>query len=997
MKIRKIRIIIAIFLISSIFLENVPLTSIAQKVEKTVANEMSEKEKIIAGIASVDDIYGALDENTVPEIIGYDYAVKKTHIQRLYEQEGDELNKVVFLNADGSKTTYIYDFPVKYFDEKGKVQDITLEIESDDISGQFKSATGASITTFSRNISAGIKLDGNNESISLVPHLPLRTITSTNPKMLNEVPNSIAKKINDKTVSYDYDANTTIEYSLTYTGFKEDIVVKEYTGQTEYSFTLYTNGLKLLEMDDSFYLVDEQNTIKAALGDIIIFTADEKNNTMGDMVSKTIISNQEYVLTIVVDSEFLSDENTKYPIRIDPTVEICYDNNGNGGISDVTINSNAGSSATSTALSVGLRETYGISRILMKFPGLNLNSLGNNIRITSAAVEIRDLMCETLALDVSCYVFGGNEWNDTTANWSNVNPNSISTFLSSNIISYTNGTKQISPHRYAFDITEAVEGWKIGIYNPNKGIIFKAASSVENGTTYNCKTIASYNRSSYKPSLSVTYTETINLLDDGVYYLNNIYCGDYLRTISSEASVCSGLISTLGDSIRWEIKNVDGGYVIRSKTDTTKYLGVPASTSTSSVSIVTVTDTIIPTRCIWTFWITPDGGCLITNAYNSRHLYSHGDSLYTTSNPGNGEPGAYNPRVWRIVSTTYYGNSSSYNAYEVSAGTCIDFISAKVSHKRTPVVLKESPQEIWCSPSDFTYQDYSSIINIDPFTGEITAKSAGGTTVTAVHKVTNRSHVFTVYVSKLLIYQTENLYYYDKDGNYAEDMVFEDLTEEQLRELDWVNWSDFVGYTPVMHYDQWVTMCTTLFSTGELQDVIVDMINHFMDGGGSEYSNSTLTQKAYQHEATQTYIESIQEQIDILLDTYNGDMSVLTYYPETRGDHPLVVAIDQNATIDLVFDTPADMIQGLTICVDRVWGNKIQVTSFDVNENTYSYTLHYTLYDHFGLDENDVEKYGAFAGFRSWYILQHYSGYEGNYRPFLTLMEFDVTVTGTFS
>lgn len=57
----------------------------------------------------------------------------------------------------------------------------------------------------------------------------------------------------------------------------------------------------------------------------------------------------------------------------------------------------------------------------------------------------------------------------------------------------------------------------------------------------------------------------------------------------------------------------------------------------------------------------------------------------------------------------------------------------------------------------------------------------------------------------------------------------------------------------------------------------------------------------------------------------------------------------------------------------------------------------FTLYDHFGLDQADVEKFGFEAGFRSWYVLQHYSEYNYAYKPFLTMMEFDVTISGTIS
>ena len=40
-------------------------------------------------------------------------------------------------------------------------------------------------------------------------------------------------------------------------------------------------------------------------------------------------------------------------------------------------------------------------------------------------------MCEDEAMMVYCYVFTGNSWTESTANWSNVNPDSYTTLLSS--------------------------------------------------------------------------------------------------------------------------------------------------------------------------------------------------------------------------------------------------------------------------------------------------------------------------------------------------------------------------------------------------------------------------------------------------------------------------------------------------------------------------------------------------------------------------------------
>lgn len=479
----------------------------------TEMSDMSDMQALMAGVKTIEEVYGILDPDTVPEIIGYEYALSKSHVRRLYEQEGDDLYKLVFLNADGTQTAYLYDHPVKYVTESGAIKDITLKITADSATGAFESDDACAATTFSQKMSDGISLSGNGTAVSLVPMLPLTAQSQSGLSANNNV--STVMQIDDETVAYQYDAKTSIQYSLTYTGFKENIIVDEYTGQTSYDFTLYTNGLELIDDSGSYYLVDADGKVKATLGDIIIFTADEANNTMGSMSARTIRQNQQYVITVSVDPEWLSDPKTVYPICIDPTVEINYDSNGTGAISDITLNSKTDSNPTSGTLSVGLRATYGISRILMKFPGLDLDAIGKNVLVANAAVEIRDLLSgEGDSLEVSCYVFAGNEWDESTAEWANVNPNSISTFLSANTISYANGTEQTTSHRYSYDITKAVQGWIDGNYNPEKGIIFKGPNSVESGTDYNYRTIASYNRSSYKPSLSITYSTTNNLISN---------------------------------------------------------------------------------------------------------------------------------------------------------------------------------------------------------------------------------------------------------------------------------------------------------------------------------------------------------------------------------------------------------------------------------------------------------------------------------------------------
>ena len=728
--------------------------------ENVVANSNGVTlEDVLAGLASPYDYFGELDPDTVPEAVGMEKALERVHLRRLYTEETG-LNDVVFLNADGTKTVYMFDYPVKTVNEHGLVTDISLEIaDTTNSATPYETANGNAVTAFSNRYTDGINLSGNNVSVTLLPILPTVSTTTgldatANAQIGNDTTasnnyfESTATRIDKKTISYKYDDSTSVEYSLTYTGFKEDIVVKEYTGQTEYDFTLVTNGLKLEERKNSFYLVDENNNIKATLGNIIIFTADNANNAYGDMTYKTVVENEKYVLTIHVSDEYLRDERTKYPIRIDPTIEINYDSDGAGAIADITINTADPLSGTDGEISLGKwGSDQSVSRILMKFPGLNLSDIPTAASITSATVEIHDLMCQHERLGVYCYVFTGNVWSESNATWNNVSPNSHGEQLSFHYVSYADGLEQATSQRYSFNITNAVKGWKAGNYDPEKGIIFQAGAVDEANTTHNYKTFASYNRSNHKPSFSVTYSDGSSnpLLQDNTYYINNSYTGKYIWN-TTYTTTKSGLISSLGDSIRWEVRNVDGGCIIRSTEDTTKYLGVDDSGDFAILTYYQVSNGIIPSDCIWNVAVAFGGGLNIshTSSFGTQYLYSPVQYLDLSFSYGTVNSDLRAQSTWRVVSVDNYSNTSSTQYREMSSFSSFRDVEMVVGGNDEIVIDNMYDCELWANISDFIFSSSpNNIFNIQSH--YITSDIMGGAKIYATHKVTNLVFSFSAY------------------------------------------------------------------------------------------------------------------------------------------------------------------------------------------------------------------------------------------------------------
>lgn len=478
--------------------------------ENQVSNIMSNSTTSSLSHGKNDNI--SLEEDTnvkieglkLPDIVKGDLSSSE-YIARAKSKEKD-LNTFVFKNKDGSQTMKVYSYPVKYIDEQGQVQDISTDIKAND-NGTFETKANSIKTVFSKELKDGVMLQANNVNIRLVSDKAKNAILSSD----------------KKTVTYTYDNKTTIEYSLTYTGFKEDIVVNEYTGQTEYEFTLYTNGLTLVKEYDSYFLKDSNGNIKATVGDIIIFTADDRNNALGDMTHETIIPSEKYVMTIHVDKEYLEDEKTKYPIRIDPTIEVVdinYDNNGAGAIEDVTISQNTTYGGSSGSLYIGRNADGTLSRALMRFPTLDISGIHQS-HITSASIELKDLMCqddEPMIIECRPYLNTAPSWSEAqTVTWSSVGTNYYGAVLDSHEVLYGHGnaTNSGSIHRYSFDLTQLAREWAKGTQSAAKGIVLKATDSFEaqTGDSIQCwkKTFASYNRAANKPTFSLTYEPLISI------------------------------------------------------------------------------------------------------------------------------------------------------------------------------------------------------------------------------------------------------------------------------------------------------------------------------------------------------------------------------------------------------------------------------------------------------------------------------------------------------
>ena len=88
------------------------------------------------------------------------------------------------------------------------------------------------------------------------------------------------------------------------------------------------------------------------------------------------------------------------------------------------------------------------------------------------------------------------------------------------------------------------------------------------------------------------------------------------------------------------------------------------------------------------------------------------------------------------------------------------------------------------------------------------------------------------------------------------------------------------------------------------------------------------------------------------------------------------------------FNTFGDKLNSMSISVDDTSAYEVFVEDYQlVAKDAFSCKLRIKIYDNYGLDKADVDKFN-WKGFRAWYVLQHVKGY----RPFLTCMECVVEV-----
>lgn len=448
-----------------------------------------------------------LTEQNLPDVIDAETAIADGYVARLNSEE-QSLSEVVLEKDDGTRALYLFSENVKYIDENGDVADKSNNAVR---KGRAFVNEGNDVEIIlPATLTAGIAVHSDELNITMKP------LTDSIGRSL-----STAVQTKEDTVLYSdvFDSSTDIEYTYTYSGVKENIILESYNGKNSFDYEVTTGGLTLYEDKGTLLLADENGEVKATLGEVIVFSADNKNNTFGKYTIKELEKNSRYKVTVSVDREYLTDPKTKYPVKIDPNLNtIDY----NIVVHDMQVfkgKDGKGTSETSAGYSgvsrVGWTD-WGACRTLIKLNNFSFATykISNSWQIESAYIELRDLMCQGgSGVPISCGQFNGNFWTEKdTRTWNGLEAENSS--LSSPVsVTYGNGNSKRNlsdkDQWYNWNITGIVKKWAIDSSLKEKGLQLRTYTTFfEDSSVYAeyMKTFSSMQgNANYKPYIKINY------------------------------------------------------------------------------------------------------------------------------------------------------------------------------------------------------------------------------------------------------------------------------------------------------------------------------------------------------------------------------------------------------------------------------------------------------------------------------------------------------------
>ena len=252
--------------------------------------------------------------------------IKAVRVNEIPELRGE--NSKVFRMSDGTEQAVFYAEPIHVFDEEAQcfetADNTLIEKESAFVSGK------------SRFTAEFSKDSASNELFHIADGTHRVTVLTAKTAKQKQVPVAALKKaatdkiaaaddlVPDRVVFEKAEAGADFTYSLTGSGVKEDIVVREKADIYRYSFLLRMENVtaEFDEEEKRIAFMDLEN------GEEVFhipapFMSDADGNLSADVsYDVRTLDSGEIFLTVTADSEWINAEERAFPVVIDPQIKL---------------------------------------------------------------------------------------------------------------------------------------------------------------------------------------------------------------------------------------------------------------------------------------------------------------------------------------------------------------------------------------------------------------------------------------------------------------------------------------------------------------------------------------------------------------------------------------------------------------------------------------------------------------------------------------------------
>ena len=461
---------------------------------------------------------------------------------------GDTLFEINTVHPDGTGTVEVFGVPVRYEDENGEMRFIDTGMKKHGLLDSLKEGydyrneANDFTVQFSKGAEKGYNFNG---AFTVSP------INESNAKSRNAVAGADENSDGRLTYPNAFGKKTSLEYINISLGVKENIILEENTGQNRFSFNWQSDThIPVLSGDGKFIEIvskDDPEQVDYRINPLYVYDSyavpedateltdtSVRHFTYDCYYELVLQKNGSYIITYVISEEFFNNENTVYPVTIDPSVVLTQkkDNIEDAYVNQAAPNNNYGNASY-------LWFGYNASTQKKMFGYVKFRTLPNFMgSITSANIK---LFSVTGAFNAYGRLHRANgSWSASNITW-NHQPYGTSPSFKSN-------TYNLS--FYDFTVTSLVKGWYSGEY-PNYGFDFTYDSETHNAQ--NC-VYGIYGSTDYAPKLTINY----EIISNGTYFIKNVYSNRYLAVESTaNGTNIVGRAFTGGKSMQWKVTGLD--------------------------------------------------------------------------------------------------------------------------------------------------------------------------------------------------------------------------------------------------------------------------------------------------------------------------------------------------------------------------------------------------------------------------------------------------------